>query len=76
MHGRREKNGPTSAGSVPWAFARIIEAAASREIRPCAVPPPRIRGIFGQKSGSVRAPEPALFLDVTVPDCLPVPSKP
>jgi len=48
MHGRRETNAPTSAGSLPWVFARIVEAAASREIRPCAVPPPRIRGGFGQ----------------------------
>jgi hypothetical protein len=49
MHGRLEKNAHTSVGSVPWVFARIVEAAASREIRPCAVPPPRIRGGFGQK---------------------------
>ena len=34
MHGRREKNAPTSAGSVPWVCARVVEAAASRDIRP------------------------------------------
>jgi hypothetical protein len=48
MHGRRGKNAPTSAGSVPWVCTRIVEAAASREIRPCAVPTPRNRGGFGQ----------------------------
>jgi len=63
MHGRREKNAQTSAGSVPWVCARIVEAAASRDIRPWVVPPPRFRGGFGQNG----APEPALFLDVTVP---------
>ena len=55
MHGRREKNARTSAGSVPWVRARIVEAAASRDIRPWAVPPPRLRGGFGQNRGSGRS---------------------
>jgi len=52
MHGRREANAQTRVGSVPWVRARIVEAAASRIIRPCAVPPARLRGGFGQNRGS------------------------
>jgi len=48
MHGRLENNAPTSAGSVPWVSTCIVEAAASREIRPCAVTPPRIRVGLGR----------------------------
>ena len=48
MHGRRGKNVPTSAGSVPWVYIRIVEAAALREIRRRAVPPPCLRGRFGR----------------------------
>jgi len=36
--------------------------------------PPRRRA-FAEDSDRIGAPEPALFLDATVPDCLPVPSK-
>ena len=52
MHGRRGKNAPTSAGRVPWVCARIVEAAASRDIHPWSVPPPRLSGGFGQNRGS------------------------
>jgi len=52
MHGCRKRNAPTSAGSVPWVYARIVEAAASRDIRPWAVPPARLREGFGQNRGS------------------------
>ena len=38
MHGRCGKNAPTSAGNVPWVCTRVIEAAASLEIPPRAVP--------------------------------------
>ncbi len=52
MHGGREKNASMSAGSVSWVCARIVDAAASRDTRPWAVPPPRLRGGFGQNWGS------------------------
>jgi len=52
MHVCGEKNSQTSASSVPWVCARIVEAAASRDIRPWVVPPPRLRGGFGQNRGS------------------------
>jgi hypothetical protein len=60
-----------SAGSVPLVRARIVEAAASRIIRPCAVPPPRLRGGFGQHQGSGAC----TFLGRDSPDYLPVPSN-
>ena len=63
MHGGRETNAPTSAGHVPWVFARIVEAAAWREIRPCAVPPPRIRGGFGQNRAPLRLRILHFFMD-------------
>ena len=50
MHGGREKNAPMSAGSVSWVCARIVDAAASRNTSPWAVPPRRIRTELGLRS--------------------------
>jgi hypothetical protein len=66
MHGRRRKNAPTSAGSVPWVYIGIVEAGALRDIHRRAVPPPCLRGRFGRN----RAPGAALFRGKYVPDLI------
>jgi len=77
MHGRRGENAPTIAGGVHWVCTRIVQAATSREIRPCAVRPPRIRRGFGQNRALLGLRScTCLGRDrLKIPDCLSVPSK-
>ena len=51
MHGRRGNYPPRSPDYAPWVSIYIVEAAESRGMRRRAIPPPRIPGGLGAKSG-------------------------